>query len=106
MPRTQQFYGNVVGVPVGSPDDPVNIGEYFPDGQSCQGFVRRGLASEMALDRRISPKRLGREDGYIHGNSEQEIYAMEQEDRRKQRSFRLTLGNVLGTFTGPPDRVR
>jgi hypothetical protein len=134
MPQNAKYYGNVCGVPTGSPDDPIFSGEYFPDGQSAQGYTRRGLPSEMALDRVISPVRADREDGYLpsppmkfeeiafdHVPTEAEMrdrrmrrqreereYLAEKEnsDRRVQRSMRITTGNATGTFTGPPDRVR
>jgi hypothetical protein len=106
MPFTSKFYGNVMGIPVGSPDDDQFTGEYFPDGQSGQGYVRRGLPSEMALDRLISPRRANRENGYLPGVSERDIEAYEADDRRAQRSMRITVGNSTGRFSGPPDRVR
>lgn len=134
MPQNAKFYGNVCGVPTGSPDDPIFSGEWFPDGQSAQGYTRRGLPSEMALDRIISPVRKDREDGYLptppmrmddfafdHMPTEAELHdrrmrrqreeveylaRKENEDRRAQRSFRITTGNVTGTFTGPPDRAK
>lgn len=132
MPRNAKFYGNVMGIEVGSPDDPQDIGEWFPDGRYAPGFVRRGLPSEMFLDRLISPIREGREDGYLpspepvvrewdHMPSDEEIREARREgeqrqrdylrecedaDRRKQRTFRISKGNALGSFTGPPDRVR
>lgn len=134
MPRNAKFYGNVMGIEVGSPDDPQDIGEWFPDGRYAPGFVRRGLPSEMFLDRLISPIREGREDGYLpsapmairefapdyvltdadlremraEDAQRQRDYLRECEDadRRKQRSLRISKGNALGSFTGPPDRVR
>lgn len=134
MAQNAKYYGNVCGVPTGSPDDPIFSGEWFPDGQSCQGFTRRGLPSEMNLDRIVSPARQGREDGYLpspppsmetfvfdHIPTEEEVRDMrvkraheermfmtkaENDDRRAQRSFRITVGNAVGSFTGPPDRVR
>lgn len=106
MPMNSKFYGNVCGVPVGSPDDAEYTSEFFPDGQYAIGYMRRGLPSEMALDRIISPVRMNREGGYLPGSSERDIEGFEAGDRRAQRSHRITEGNAIGRFTGPPDRVR
>ena len=104
MPMNQKFYGNVMGVPVGSPDDDIFTGEYFPDGQSCLGYMRKGLPSEMALDRITSPRLMGRESGYMPDGAA--LAEGENENRRVRRSMRITTGNTTGSFTGPPDRVR
>lgn len=106
MPQNAKYYGNVMGIPTGSPDDPAFTGEYFPDGQYAIGFMRRGLPSELELDRITSPVREGRESGYLPGFTEGGIEEYEAADRRRQRSMRITMGNATGSFTGPPDRVR
>jgi hypothetical protein len=130
-----KFFGNVAGVPVGSPDDDPAIVESFPSGDYAIGYVRRSLPSELALDRTINPVRDKREDGFLpQPPYEPSPFAMrmtpptseelqaertrqrlreydyltecEADDRRRQRGMRITIGNATGNFTGPPDRVR
>jgi hypothetical protein len=129
-PENSKFYGNVMGIPVGSPDDDPHTVELFPDGDGCVGYMRRCLPSEMALGRMINPPRMDREDGYLPSPppemtlssvSQVDVSAeryrrrrrvydhlleKESEDRMRQRAFRITEGNATGSFTGPPDRVR
>ena len=101
--------------------------EYYPDGFYAPDYVRRGVPSEMNLDRMISPVRADRENGYLpgevrtdipwnlpsHERKRLEVKAQAEELNRKEaahrmraRSLRITEGNVTGGFTGPPDRVR
>lgn len=106
MAMASKFFGNIAGMPVGSPDDKPWVDEYFPDGQYNRGFVRRGLPSEMALDQMINPPLQGRENGYFSQATGPEIDAAAKENQKQRRAFRLTVGNTIGRFTGPPDRSR
>ena len=100
MPPT--FNGRMSDVTVGTPGDSQHDEQFFPDGQYCAGFTRRGLPSEVLLDRMTLPRLSGREDGYLPSN----IDEAETANRRLRRSFRITEGNTTGDFPGPPDRTR
>lgn len=130
MPKTAKYHGNTLVGQVGSPDDDIFSSEFFPDGRSAPGYTRRSLPSEMALDRITTPIRDKREDGYLPSPPMMDVplitnddemqawrrqvdvaekkYLLECEnaDRARQRAMSITVGNVTGTFTGPPDRVR
>lgn len=101
-----KYYGNVFGIPTGGPDDDPFTGEWFPDGGSAHGYIRRSLPSERFIDEIVLPARMNREDGYLPGASEKETQGFENTDRVMQRRMVIGIGNATGTFTGPPDRVK
>ena len=106
MPQSAKYFGNVFGIPTGGPDDDPFTNECWPDGAYGAGYQRRSLPSERFIDEIISPMRADRESGYLPGMTEDEIQSFEGANRALQRSMSITEGNVTGSFTGPPDRVR
>lgn len=129
MSNRGKYYGNVFGIPTGSPDDNPFTGEYFPSGDHAMGYIRRSLPSERFLDEMVLPCRENREDGYLpsppplefvpdesperfaarlaahEAKAHDYLLEKEGENRAKMRGMRISLGNPYGTLTGPPDRV-
>jgi hypothetical protein len=127
MPTEVPFEGNGSWHVTDENNDP-HSEEYYPDGFYEPDYVRRGVPSEMNLDRMISPPRMDRENGYLpgavpldlpwdlphHERRRLEIQAQTKELNEKEAAHRkqsrasghITIGNATGRFTGPPDRSR